>query len=94
MAQDVFFFHNPLNQTILRFPEMSENIVHCRSCQAPMERHKISETRYENGELHQINEYRCKRCRSILIKDLGVVTPFSGTFIEVSVDKQTLASPD
>lgn len=59
-----------------------------------MECHKIYETRYENGVLHQINEYRCKLCRSILLKDLGEVPPPSGTFIEVSLEKQTLASSD
>jgi hypothetical protein len=48
-----------------------------------MKLHKLNETRYEDGVLHQIGEYRCKRCRSILIKDCGEVAPSSGTFPEV-----------
>ena len=90
----VSFFHNLLNQNILRLPEMSEDLVHCRSCQAAMELHKRYETRYEDGVLHLIKEYRCKLCRSILVKDFGEVVPPSETFPESYVDKQTLTSPD
>lgn len=82
MTQDVSFFHNPLYLTILRLPEMSEDLVHCRSCQALMELYKLYETRYEDGVLHRIGEYRCMLCRSILIKDLGEV-PSSEGFTEI-----------
>jgi hypothetical protein len=73
---------------------MSEDLVHCRSCQTLMKLHKRYETRYEDGVLHLIKEYRCKLCRSILIKDLGEVAPSSVTFPEEHTDKQILTSPD
>jgi len=62
---------------------MSGDLVHCRSCQALMELHKIYETRSEDGVLHLIEEYRCKLCRSILMRDLGQVAPSSEGFPEI-----------
>lgn len=70
------------------------DLVYCRSCQTPMEHHKIYETRYENGVLHKINEYRCKRCKSILIKDIGEVEASSERFIEESIENQIQVSPN
>ena len=83
LTQDVSFFHNPLNHNILRLPEMSEDLIHCRSCQALMERYKLNESRFADGVLHLIGEYRCKLCRSILIMDLGQVAPSSEEFPEI-----------
>ena len=48
-----------------------------------MERPKLKETRYEDGVLHMIGEYRCKLCRSILIRDYGEVAPSSEGLPEV-----------
>jgi iron-sulfur cluster repair protein YtfE (RIC family) len=87
VLQDVSFFHNPLNQNILRLLEMSEDFVHCRSCQALMELHKLYETKYEDGVLHLIKEYRCKLCRSILIRDFGEVAPSSEVFPQIVEDE-------
>jgi hypothetical protein len=66
---------------------MSEDLVHCRSCQAIMELHNLYETRYEDGVLHLIKEYRCKQCRSILIRDFGEVSQPSEGFPEVVEDE-------
>jgi hypothetical protein len=62
---------------------MSLDLVHCRSCQAIMELHNLYETRYEDGVLHLIKEYRCKLCRSILIRDYGEVASSSEGLPEV-----------
>ena len=66
---------------------MSEDLVHCRSCQAPVEPLLLNETMYEDGVLHLIGEYRCKLCRSILIIDLGEVETSSEEFPEVVKDE-------
>ena len=52
-----------------------------------MELHELNETRYEDGVLHLIGEYRCRQCRSILIMDLGEVEPSSDEFPEVVEDE-------
>ena len=90
LTQDVSFFHNPLNQNILRLLEMSGDLIHCRSCQALMELHELNETRYEDGVMHLIKEYRCKLCRSILIRDFGEVAPSSEGFPEVFEEEITI----
>ena len=48
-----------------------------------MEFHKFYETRSEDGVLHLIEEYRCKLCRSILMRDLSQVAPSSKGFPEI-----------
>jgi hypothetical protein len=48
-----------------------------------MELHKLYETRYKDGVLHLIKEYRCKLCRSILIRDYGEVASSSEGLPEV-----------
>ena len=48
-----------------------------------MEFHKFNETRSEDGVQHLIEEYRCKLCRSILMRDLGQVAPSSEGFPEI-----------
>ena len=52
-----------------------------------MELHNLYETRYEDGVLHLIKEYRCKQCRSILIRDFGEVSQPSEGFPEVVEDE-------
>jgi hypothetical protein len=66
---------------------MSEDLVHCRSCQAKMELPTHYETRYGDGELHLIGEYRCNQCRSILILDLGEIDQSSEEYLEVVEDE-------
>ena len=48
-----------------------------------MELHKIYETRSEDGVLLLIEEYRCKLCRSILMRDRGKVAQSSEGFPEI-----------
>ena len=48
-----------------------------------MEHYKLNESRFADGVLHLIGEYRCKMCRSILIMDLGQVAPSSDEFPEI-----------
>ena len=62
---------------------MSEDLVHCKSCQTLMELHKLKEERFEDGVLHLNEEYRCKRCKSILIRDVGPVAQPREGFSEV-----------
>jgi hypothetical protein len=40
-----------------------------------METFKRFESVSEDGSMHLVEEYRWKRCKSILVKDLGEVAP-------------------
>jgi hypothetical protein len=54
-----------------------------------MEFYKLKEERFENGQLHRFEEYRCKMCKSILIRDGGQVPePSEGIseFVEADIN--------
>ena len=61
---------------------MSEDIIVCKKCKSLMELYKSYGVVFSDGEVHSIEEYRCRPCRITLKRDLGPHVPDSQSYTQ------------
>ena len=62
---------------------MSEDVIVCKNCKSLMEYYKSYELVLIDGQVHNIEEYRCRPCRITMKRDLGPLIPDSQSYTQM-----------